>query len=371
MSKQQRIAVIMAGGSGERFWPLSRTTHPKQLLHLNDPQQSLLSEAVTRLTPLFAKESIYVATSEILQPVIAAAELGLPAANIIAEPCKRNTSGCLAYAAATALHRHGGDPAKITMAVVTADHRICNADGFRTTISTALQAAECNDAIVTIGIVPSRAETGYGYIEMQPDAAPAPGTSSAAGAYNVRQFREKPDADTANAYMNAGHFFWNSGMFFWRLDTFINELKHATPPLAEATLAMAEAMQQNNPPRLREIFAGLDNISIDYALLEKARHVLVAPASFEWDDVGAWDALERAFPADANGNISVGNPVMIDSRNSIVYNAAGSSKAVAVVGIDNLVVVVADDAVLVVPKDQAQNVKAAVEELKKRNSRQL
>ncbi|MFA4944841.1 MAG: sugar phosphate nucleotidyltransferase [Lentisphaeria bacterium] len=366
-----RVAVIMAGGSGERFWPLSRREHPKQLLNLADPHRSLLQEAVDRLLPLIPAERLFVVTARHLVESIRHAGLGLPAANILAEPCKRNTTGCLVWAAAQLRQRFGPatDP---TLAVVTADHQIGNPEGFRATLDAALAAAEQSPALVTIGVPPTRPETGYGYIEIPEAAAPVLQSAAGVRVFPVRRFREKPDRGTAQQFLETGRFLWNSGMFFWRLSAFRAELAAASPEAAAALGRIDAALGAGDAESADLAFASLDDISIDFALLERARRVLAARAEFPWDDIGAWDALDRTLPADPAGNVATGDPVLIDSRNCIVYNAPGAARmAVGVVGLDDVAVIVAGDAVLVLPKHRAQDVKAVVAELRKRGALQL
>ncbi len=370
-SDTTRVAVIMAGGSGERFWPVSRRLRPKQLLRLTDPATTMLHEAVERIRPVVPPERVFVATGEHLVAPIRATGVGVPDANVIAEPCKRNTSGCLAYAAAHVLATVEADPAKVSMAVTTADHIIGDPPAFQRAVEAALTAAEEQGALATLGVVPTRPETGYGYIEVEADIRTATDAQTVP-VYRVAAFREKPHPDLAEEFVGSGHYFWNSGMFFWRLDTFLDELSHATPGLAEATQAMAEAMRAGDTGRVGEIFEALENVSIDYCLMEKARHVVVARADFPWDDAGAWPVLDRTHPQDDQGNVAAGAPILVDCEDCIVYNDAGAERmAVGVVGARDLAVVVTEDAVLVIPKDRAQDVRRVVSALKERNAKQL
>jgi mannose-1-phosphate guanylyltransferase len=188
----------------------------------------------------------------------------------------------------------------------------------------------------------------------------------------VLRFREKPDADSARHYVESGRFLWNSGLFFWTLSTFLAELEAVNPPLAEAVLGMRDALAHDDTETVERVFAGIEGLSIDYALMEKAARVLVVPAGFAWDDVGAWDALDRTYPHDHDGNVVVGDPVLVDTQNCIVCNEPGAERmAVAVVGGRELVVVVSADGVLVVDKARVQDVKTAVQSLRNRNATQL
>ncbi len=367
-----RIGVIMAGGSGERFWPLSRLRRPKQLLKLTNPRQTMLGEALARLAPEIPPERIYVVTGEHLLEPIRATSLGLPHENVIAEPCKRNTSGALVFAAAHVLATLGGDGSGITMAVTTADHLIRDEARFQDAIKTAMEAAERENVLATIGVVPTRTETAYGYIQVDPAMTAVAGFDRGVPVYQVRAFHEKPNREMAEDFIATGHYFWNSGMFFWKLSTFLDELRYARPQLAQAATEMVHALTTNDQVRLRAIFESLEDVSIDYALMEHARHVLMVRGDFGWDDVGSWPALDRTFDRDAQGNVAIGDPVLVDVEDCIVYNAGGAEKvAVGVIGCEDLVVVVTDDAVLVMPKDRAQDVRQVVAKLKAGGAKQV
>ena len=362
-----RVAIIMAGGSGERFWPLSRTNRPKQLLCLADPNKSMLQEAVERLAPVIPTDNIFVVTGRHLQEPIQSAELGIPKDNVLAEPCKRDTAGCLCYAAAAMMARFG-DPASISMAIVTADHRIENPGSFQNTVDASLIRAESEDALVTHGIQPNRPETGYGYIQTAGDASDIGGIKFRP----VTAFHEKPDLAKAQTYLDEDGYFWNSGMFFWRLDTFLSELKSAQPAMAATVEELAKSIAGGNDAETDRLFESLEPISIDYALMEKARHVLLAEAQYPWDDVGSWLSLERTGTPDADGNVAIGDPILVNTRNSIVYNEPGAAKmAVGVIGVDDVVVVVSKDGVLVSAKADTQRVRDVVRELKERGSDQI
>jgi mannose-1-phosphate guanylyltransferase len=379
----RRVAIVMAGGSGERFWPLSRLQRPKQLLHLTRPDQTMLQEAVSRLAPIIPREDIYIATARHLVDVIRKSGVGVPDENVIAEPCKRNTTGCLAYAAAHVLAKYsesGSDlsspmvHAKLSMTVVTADPAVGDEEAFRQTILSALNAAETHGALGVIGVVPSRPETGYGYVQIPSEDQPLSGFETGVKVYPVSRFHEKPSREAAEEFIATGRYYWNSGMFFWNIATFMRELTEAKPEIAASVIQMANAMRIGDDARVEEIFAALENIAIDYALMERARNVVMARAEFPWDDVGAWPALERTQPRDGDGNVLLGNPVAVDCKNCIVYDATDATSkdmAVAVVGAEDLVVVVTDDAILVIPKDRAQDVRRAVSELQRRNAKQV
>ncbi len=367
-----KVIVIMAGGTGERFWPMSRAANPKQLLTLTSSGQSLLAEAVARSKELVPPENIYIATSRLLQPAIVDANLGIPSENVLAEPSKRNTAGCLIYASASILAKHSNlGPEEVTIGVLTADHRIPDTAPFVATAQAAMEEAENSNSLVTIGIQPIRPETAYGYLEVEASSK-AINNNEKFPLYQVSRFYEKPNADVAAKCIASGNCYWNSGMFFWRLSTFQDEFGRANPVLAETLEDLTDAIMAKDERRAEAIFDAMPNTSIDYALMEKSGRITVIPGNFLWDDLGAWDSLARTFPQDADGNVSYGEPIMIDCNSSIVYNAPGQKKiAVAAVGLEDMVVVVNDDAVLIMPKDRVQDVRKVVIALRDRGASQV
>ena len=342
-----RVAVIMAGGSGERFWPLSRKLRPKQLLRLTDPNKTMLQEAVDRIAPLVGLENVYIATATHLEEPIRAAKI-VPDQNVIAEPDKRNTLGCLCWVAATFQARGLTD---ISVAILTADHTIENPDLFRSTVDQALSLSEKTDGLVTMGITPTRPEIGYGYIES--------GASVSDSVKTVTRYREKPNLETAKEFVTSGNFYWNSGMFFWTQSAFFKELSDTQPDAVELIHGMALAFQAENRTEAVEKFRSIPNISIDYALMEKASQVYVVKAEFPWDDVGSFDSLFRTMPVDENGNVLIGEITSTDCSGCIFYN--DSSKGVlTAVGLKNMIIVQTDDVVLAAPSTDAQRVKELV-----------
>ena len=357
----RRIAVVMAGGSGERFWPLSRRNRPKQLLALADPEKSLIAQTVDRISPLVGLENVFIATAPHLVGPIQEGLPNLLPENVLAEPHKKNTAGCLVWVAATVIAR-GVDPEECSMAVLAADHRVSPDEGFRNTVDAALKVAEQTGSLCTIGIRPERPETGYGYIEV--------GSGEGHTHHEIRvrpvsAFKEKPEREAAEQYLAAGNYLWNSGTFFWKLSDFLSELKAAAPDLEQAIHDIAALLKTGDENGANDRFAELRSISIDYALMEKASNVHVAEAAFEWDDVGAWDALDRSMESSADGNITVGNTVALEGSGNIVYSD-DPNMVVTLLGVSDLAVVVTKDAVLVIPKNQAQDVKKIVEALKER-----
>jgi mannose-1-phosphate guanylyltransferase len=366
------VAIIMAGGSGERFWPLSRLQRPKQLLALTHSVRSMLEETALLLEPVIPVERVFVVASKNLVKPIRDGQRRIPTQNVLGEPARRNTSGCLAYAAAYLLAHFDGGPESIVMAVATADHRIGDAEAYRATMRAALDAAEREEALGVVGICADRPETGYGYIEIPAGAEPLPGSAPGRPTYPVARFREKPSLEQAERLLATGRCYWNSGLFFWRLSNFLSEAEHACPSLAQAVQAMAEAIRQGDERRLQTVFEALEDLPIDIALMERAHRVVMTRGDFPWDDVGSWDSLHRLHPHDANGNVAIGDPVLVDARNCVVYNELGAEKmALAIIGAEGLAVVATRDGVLVVPRDRVQDVRRAVEELRRRGAKQL
>jgi len=360
----KRTAVIMAGGSGERFWPLSRKRKPKQLLPLAS-ERTMIEESIERISPLIPPEDVFIITSEILLEPLRKALPELPAENIVAEPYKRNTAPCLALAAAFIAEKYSMQlkTDEISIAVLTADQSISPIDGFLSTVGKSLDFVEKNKALCTIGIQPIRPETGYGYIEVEKGDLPgSPNIKS------VLSFREKPNLELAKEFVASGNFLWNSGMFFWRLDVFIESLTECLPDVGSKINDLRNCYRNdtNKPffgPHLKAapIFEKFPDISIDYGLMEKADNVFVAKAEFSWDDIGSWDSLHRVRNSDGNGNIIHGNNAVFDTKNSIIINSSTDDHIVfAGFGLDDMVVVVTDDAVMVCPKDRVQEVKKAV-----------
>jgi mannose-1-phosphate guanylyltransferase len=342
-----RVAVIMAGGSGERFWPLSRKLRPKQLLRLTDPNKTMLQEAVDRIAPLVGLANVYIATATHLEEPIRAAKI-VPDSNVIAEPDKRNTLGCLAWVAAQFKARGMDD---ISVAILTADHVIENPETFRRTVDKGLDLAESTNGLVTMGVTPTRPETGYGYIES--------GTNLNEFAKSVVRYREKPDLATAQEFVEAGNFYWNSGMFLWTQGAFYKELSDTQPETVQLISKMADAIKAGDREKALEDFRNIPNISIDYALMEKASQVYVVHAEFPWDDVGAFDSLFRTMPKDENGNVILGNVACTDCTGCIFYNES-TKGALTAVGLTNMILVQTDDVVLAAPACDAQRVKELV-----------
>ncbi len=356
-------AVIMAGGAGTRFWPASREARPKQLLALagggETGGESLLAATVKRLAPLVPPERIYVVTAERLAQATLDALPGIPPAQILREPTPRNTAPCIAWATEVILAR---DPAAV-VAVLPSDHHIADEAGFCAVIERAFAVAR-DGACTTVGIVPTRPETGFGYIEL--------GEARGAHARVVARFVEKPDRARAEGYVAGGKHLWNAGMFFFRADVMRRLLDAHLPAMAQAARAMVSRHAAGDLAAVGEIFPTLESVSIDVGVMEKAAELAVVPGSFGWSDVGSWQSAWELGRKDDAGNVLPAGAIAVDAeRNYFASLAAGARKHVAFVGVSDLVVVETDDAILVVPRERAQDVKLVVEALKKAGRREL
>jgi len=347
-----RYAVIMAGGKGERFWPVSTSKHPKQLLALVG-DKPLIAQAVDRLDGLIPPENVFVVTNADLVEATQQAAPMLPAENIVGEPVGRDTAAAVACGGALIAAK---DPDGV-FAVLTADQVMGDLDIFKATLRGGMDLAEQNEILVTIGIQPAFPSTGFGYVEAGNDFEEAEGVQFK----KAVRFVEKPDEATAQEYIDSGKFFWNSGMFIWSVPTLLNAFAAHCPEMKELMDELTKYTGRG------EIFQGLEKtyptlgkISIDYALMEKADNIVMACGTFEWDDVGSWPALESHFEQDASGNTLIGDCEQIDSKNNIIYS---KDRLTAVIGAENLVVVQAEGVTLVCPKEKAQNIKKMVSKL--------
>ena len=352
-----RLAIIMAGGSGERFWPVSRRAYPKQLLRLTD-KDSLLSKSLERAAHLVGGDRVYIVTNQQLQKAIADEFPALRPDQVIGEPLAKNTAACLALAVARVM-KVDADP---TLAVLTSDHLISPPDAFYANVNAAFEVAERDDALVTFGIPPWEPNTGYGYLEIGDEV----GRKSGGRVFQVKSFKEKPDLETAKEYLASGRFFWNSGMFCWKASTLLKAFHEHSPKFGRGTEAMKNAIgKAGEAAAIRKVFEGLPSLPIDVAVMEKAQNVLCVRADFQWDDIGTWTSLERSQQRDAQGNITVGKVTAVDSHGCILWqDHSRSAPRVVSFGTRDLVIVSTPDAVLVCPKNLAQDVKKVVQRLK-------
>jgi mannose-1-phosphate guanylyltransferase len=350
--------VVMAGGSGTRFWPLSRKDRPKQFLALAG-EEPLIAATVHRLPPLARGKQTFVVCGPAHAKAARKLLPELPAENFIVEPCARNTAPCVGLAA---LHVAARDPKGI-IAMLPADHHVARPESFRETIAAAARVA-ADGLIATIGIRPSRPETGYGYLKIGARLPGAKGKGRSQ-AHRVERFVEKPDLVTAARYLADGDYLWNSGIFVFRADVILEEIRKAMPVLGEQLEAIGRALGTPSYKKvLTRVFPECPSISIDYGVMEKSHRIAVVPADFGWSDVGSFAALSEVREQDLLGNVIEGDGLVVDGRNNVVVGSHG--RPLVVVGLDDVVAVDAGDAILVVARERAQDVRRAVEELTRR-----
>jgi mannose-1-phosphate guanylyltransferase len=359
--------VILAGGRGTRFWPLSRKKRAKQLLAL-DGKQTMIQQTVARLLPLAAPKRFWIITNEDLRSAILKQLPRLPKAQVLPEPVGRNTAPAIGLAAFL-LSRENPDA---VIGMFPSDHVIADEKGYRATIERGVEIAASGENIVVLGIRPNRAETGYGYIEA--------GSIADGGAYRVRRFTEKPDAEKAAAFVAAGNYFWNSGMFLWSARTLVNALREHLPRTASLLEEISAVFGTGKfAPTFRKLYPKCENISIDYAVLEprsakgeQAGKIFCLPADFGWNDLGSWTALHEHHmgkSSQAAGNLIHGAGVFALNSSGNYVHAPG--KFVAVIGVNDLVVVETDDALLITTRQQAQDVGKVVRYLDEKKLHKL
>ncbi|HVW29892.1 MAG TPA: mannose-1-phosphate guanylyltransferase [Polyangiaceae bacterium] len=354
-------ALIMAGGSGTRFWPASRRLRPKQLLPIAPgSEDSLLVSTIRRIEPLCPHERIIVVTGEHLLAATKAVLAAFPAVTVVAEPAPRNTAPCIAWGTAIALRR---DPAAVVMALPS-DHHVRDEAAFRDAVTRAVRSAE-SGPITTIGITASRPETGFGHIEASDEITP--------GVRKAVRFVEKPDRARAEEYVKSGRHFWNSGMFFFRAAAMMEAVAQFLPELASGLAKIEAAAKRGEPEETAEtraVFPTLPNISIDYGVMEKVPLLHVVPAEFGWSDVGSWLAAWELGQKDEHGNVVEAGTVVVDATGTLVRDLGGSQrKIVALVGVKDVCVIETDDALLVISRERAQDVRKVVEELERRGAK--
>lgn len=351
------FAVIMAGGAGTRFWPASRELRPKQLLPLaGNTEESLLAATVRRIAPLVPTQNVYIATGAKLAEATARELPQLPRANVLAEPVARNTAPCIGWATATIAR---ANPEALIM-VLPSDHFITDEEGFREVVARAIAGAR-RGHMTTIGVVPTRPETGYGYIEV--------GSDLDGGIHQVARFVEKPDRARAERYVQGGKHLWNAGMFFFQASVMRRAVVAHLPALATGLDELdAAAARGDEASALARLFPTFPSISIDHGVMEKASNLAVVPGSFEWNDIGSWQVTWELAPHDARGNAVPAGSVVVDASNNLVSDlrTQRTARRYALVGVSDLVIVETDDAVLVIPRDRAQDVRLVVDELKAR-----
>lgn len=339
-------ALILAGGSGTRFWPLSRNRKPKQLLALFD-DETLIEKTISRLEGLVPRENVLILTNADQVDDLRAVA-GLPPENILAEPARRDTGPAVALGIGWVARKNPN----ATMAVLPADHLIQDTAAFQQVLGGSLQIAAQSSSLVTIGIKPTWACPSYGYIERGSRAD----LETDVDAFEVERFREKPDPELAQQFLDQGNFTWNAGMFIWSIETVTAELQTHAPELAEFVGAIRGNADMN--ATIDTQFPQLPKISIDYALMEKASSVLNVEATFDWDDVGGWPSVAKYLDHDVNENSTRGPVSQLESHDNIVYGTTG--KRVALLGVHDLIVVETEDALLIADRNQADAIKNLV-----------
>jgi mannose-1-phosphate guanylyltransferase len=348
-------AVIMAGGSGTRFWPASRRNRPKQLLDLVRGAP-LLRLTYERLVGLVPPERVWVVTTEKTAEACRRVVPEIPGSNILAEPVGRNTAACVGLAA----HAVGAGDGDAVCLVLPADHLIGDDERFRSAMAAGADMVAAEGGLLTFGIQPTRPETGYGYLELGPEHARVAGWT----VHELQRFVEKPDSDRAQTYLEDGRYRWNAGIFAWRAQDLLEEMERQLPDLAAGLARIGSALPGADGEKvLADVYPTLPATSVDFGIMEGARRSWVLPVDFPWSDVGSWSALADELPTDDDDNTTLGRVEAFDAAGNVVVS---TGPVVTVVGVDELVVVATPDAVLVIPKGQAQRVKEVVDRLRDR-----
>lgn len=344
-------AVILAGGSGTRFWPKSRRKRPKQLLNIVGAT-SMLRQTVERVLPLIPYERILIVSSAELADMVRHELPELPGANLLVEPVGRNTTPAIGLAAMVLKKR---DPNAV-MVVLPADHAIRKKNRLLQGLRKAERILRKHPVLITLGIRPTRPETGYGYIEQ--------GEQFEKGAFRVRRFTEKPVRRTAERFLKTGRFLWNSGMFIWKAADILSAIQCFCPELYQGLIKIEKTLGTDKEEQtIRRVYKKIRGDSIDYSVLEKTDNILVIPADLGWNDVGSWSALDELLEKDKNGNVIRGDSILLDTRNSIFYS---EERMIAAIGVEDLIIVETADALLVCRKSQSQDVRKVVDILKEK-----
>lgn len=350
-STLKKTALIMAGGRGERFWPKSRKNLPKQFLSLTDDGKTMIQLTVERILPLVKMEDIYISTNRDYKELVRQQLPEIPEENILCEPVGRNTAPCIGLGAVHMRKKYED----AVMYVLPSDHLIKYTSIFLSTLTDAGEVAEQGENLVTLGITPDCPETGYGYIKFLPD-------QMLGRAFEVDRFVEKPDLETAKEYVASEQYLWNSGMFIWKVSTILKNLETYLPETYQGLNRIADAIgTEEEELVLEKEFSAFQSESIDYGIMEKAKNIYILSGSFGWDDVGSWLAVGRIKKSNEFGNVINGNAITVDTKNCIIQ---GGKKLIATVGIEDIIVVDTEDALLICEKDSAGNIKKVLENLK-------
>ena len=349
-----RITVlIMAGGKGERFWPKGRRALPKQFLKLTNSDKTMLQLTWERIRELAGPEDIFVISNEAYGGLVKEQLLDIPDANVICEPEGRDTAPCIGLGAMYVRKRYPDEDA--VMIVLPADHLIKDNAAFAGTLRKAADAAQESSGLITLGIRPSYPETGYGYIKYGDEKI-------GEDVFKVEAFKEKPDEATAKEYLKNGDHLWNSGMFIWKLSAIEEAFEKYLPQVAGVLNGIRQDIgTAHEKDTLRSDFAKAQKISVDYGIMEKADNIFTIPGEFGWDDVGSWNAMDRVYKPDDHGNVITGNSLARDTKRSIMVN--DTDKLLCVMGMDDIVAVNTDDAILVCPKSRTGEIKELIKDI--------
>lgn len=355
----KRTALIMAGGKGERFWPKSRVTLPKQFLSFTDDGRTMIQLTVERISPLVDIKDVYIATNRNYKELVMQQLPGIPEKNILCEPVGRNTAPCIGLGAVHVMKQCEADGEQDALMIVLAsDHLIKHNDIFIDTLKAGCDVAAKQESLVTIGITPNYPETGYGYIKYNRDAKNGE-------SYAVDAFVEKPDLDTARKYLASGDYLWNSGMFIWKVSTILDNFKKFMPSTYDGLMKIKASVGTAEEDKvLADEFPNLESQSVDYGIMEKASDIYILPGTFGWDDVGSWLAVGRIKKNDENGNVVNGNVVTVNTQNCVLE---GRDKLIATVGLRDMVVVDTEDAILISTKENAGEIKQVLAKLREQN----
>lgn len=347
----QKTALIMAGGRGERFWPKSRKSLPKQFLSLTDDGKTMIQLTVERISSLVNINDIYISTNKDYRKLVESQLPDIPKENILCEPVGKNTAPCIGLGAIHISKKYED----ALMIVLPSDHLIKYTGMFLNTLKTGFSIAKKGENLVTIGITPDYPEVGYGYIKFNSEITEG-------GAFKVDKFVEKPDLETAKYYLQSEEYLWNSGMFIWKTSTILENIKNFLPEIYNGLNVIKNSIGTSDSETILETeFYKFKSESIDYGIMEKADNIYIIPGTFGWDDVGSWNAIERIKKTNEFGNVVSGNAITIDSKNCIIE---GSKKLIATIGIENLIIVDTEDATLICKKDSTSDIKKIIENLK-------
>jgi len=356
--------VIMAGGVGQRFWPKGNVKFPKQFLNIENDRTSMIQASFKRLEDLVNNTNIYVVTNANYKAITKKQLPRIPDENIICEPFGRNTAPCIAL---TCILLKQFDP-KANVLVIPSDHIIHDVKEFQRVVKCGLKFVNDNGGIVTLGINPTKPETGYGYIQFDNDKAssvtPDDNGDIAEPIYKVKTFAEKPNIETAKAFVESGDFLWNSGMFIFRVDTMMKEIKKSLPEIYSALVPLEKAIHANDfDKRLELAYSQIKGISIDYGVMEKSSEVYTIKSHFDWSDVGSWDEIYNQKDKDADGNVKMGRTVTINTKNCLIIN---DQRITATIGVEDLLIIDTDNGLLICKRGESQNVKEVVDYLRRK-----